>query len=960
MAIKQNVIRSGSKILGSLPSGDGDPLLTLDSTSKEVGKVPPVDTSTFLSTTLTSGYLLIGNSSNLATPQQVSGMLTISNTGIANITNNSIQNDHINAAAAIAYSKLNLTDSIENNDISTTAAIARSKIAAGNAYRVLINNGSGVFTEASAITGSRLLVSDSNGIPTASGVSATEAANLVGTTSAIQDQLNNRLLFSNAITPIEGDMIYYTGGSWTRFPKGTSGQYLTSTVSGIQWTTTPNGVPTGGSAGQYLNKVDGTDYNTQWSTLTLSKITDVTASAAQVNVLATGYYDATSSIQTQLNNKLSTALTYNCIFVGSVGNLAVPLSPGTNGQILTIVSGAPQWQTVIGTGSVTSVNVSGGATGLSTTGGPVTTSGTITLTGTLNPVSGGTGLTSYNTGDIIYASASNVLSKLAAGTNGYILTLIGGVPSWQPNSGGGGGGTFVTLPDGPGVFTGQALKGVRVNAGETSLEYVTLANGTVTSVGGTLNRITVTNPTTTPIIDIDANYVGQSSITTLGTIITGTWNASAIAAGYGGTGQTTVTTGDLLCGSVSNTWSKLAGVATGNVLISGGVSTAPSWGKVTSAHVDDTVWKVGGNTLSGAAILGSSSNQDITLQTGTANLFFDTATNRRFTIKSDGLIFVGVDGTGGYSSSTEKFVVNFVGLGSGSTINALSVKNNTNNFFRVTTDGRTIFGNNTAGACGIWQGTNNLTTPSPSTASQTGLVYSAETGATIGTLHYFRNAANQANTTGDGYGLRTAFNWDPTSGTGNFTHISIEGQINQTLSASGVYRMLDFNLQELSSTGTLYGITVRSTTAKNGIGTSTPTALLDIAGSSTARASLRVRSGTAPTSPSDGDIWYTGSNLFLNSSSVSYTVPKVLTASAVLDFPSTAAGSYSDLTISITGAADGDPLYVGIPNAAVLTTPHAWEYWVSSANTVTIRFWNLDLISADPGSGTFKVVLHKI
>lgn len=52
--------------------------------------------------------------------------------------------------------------------------------------------------------------------------------------------------------------------------------------------------------------------------------------------------------------------------------------------------------------------------------------------------------------------------------------------------------------------------------------------GTVTSVSGTPNRITVTNPTTTPVIDIAGTYVGQTSLTTLGTITTGTWNGTAI------------------------------------------------------------------------------------------------------------------------------------------------------------------------------------------------------------------------------------------------------------------------------------------------------------------------------------------------------------------------------------------------------------------------------------------------
>lgn len=54
-------------------------------------------------------------------------------------------------------------------------------------------------------------------------------------------------------------------------------------------------------------------------------------------------------------------------------------------------------------------------------------------------------------------------------------------------------------------------------------------SGTVTSVSGTANRVTVATGTTTPVVDIAATYVGQTSITTLGTITTGVWNGTAIA-----------------------------------------------------------------------------------------------------------------------------------------------------------------------------------------------------------------------------------------------------------------------------------------------------------------------------------------------------------------------------------------------------------------------------------------------
>tara|TARA_R110000744_G_scaffold160678_8_gene276981 strand:- start:133 stop:1773 length:1641 start_codon:yes stop_codon:yes gene_type:complete len=52
------------------------------------------------------------------------------------------------------------------------------------------------------------------------------------------------------------------------------------------------------------------------------------------------------------------------------------------------------------------------------------------ITGTLDETDGGTGLTSYTTGDVLYASGSNTLAKLAVGSNTNVLTLAGGVPSW--------------------------------------------------------------------------------------------------------------------------------------------------------------------------------------------------------------------------------------------------------------------------------------------------------------------------------------------------------------------------------------------------------------------------------------------------------------------------------------------------------------------------------------------------
>lgn len=112
----------------------------------------------------------------------------------------------------------------------------------------------------------------------------------------------------------------------------------------------------------------------------------------------------------------------------------------------------------------------------------------------LTETHGGTGQISYSTGDILYASGPNTLAKLSIGTSGQALTVSAGLPIWSTPSG-----------------------------------------GTVTSVSGTANRITSTGGTT-PVIDIAATYVGQTSITTLGTISTGTWQGTVISPTYGGTG----------------------------------------------------------------------------------------------------------------------------------------------------------------------------------------------------------------------------------------------------------------------------------------------------------------------------------------------------------------------------------------------------------------------------------------
>lgn len=112
------------------------------------------------------------------------------------------------------------------------------------------------------------------------------------------------------------------------------------------------------------------------------------------------------------------------------GELAINITDGKlyykdNGgvvQLLASKAGA--------SGSVTSVDVSGGTTGLTTSGGPITTSGTITLAGTLATTNGGTGLTSFTSGGAVYATSTSAL------TTGTLPTTAGGTGLTLFTSGG--------------------------------------------------------------------------------------------------------------------------------------------------------------------------------------------------------------------------------------------------------------------------------------------------------------------------------------------------------------------------------------------------------------------------------------------------------------------------------------------------------------------------------------------
>jgi hypothetical protein len=161
----------------------------------------------------------------------------------------------------------------------------------------------------------------------------------------------------------------------------------------------------------------------------------------------------------------------------------------------------------------------------------------------------------------------------------YTLTSFAG-QTWVQFSGSGAyvAGNGLTLTGT--TFDVGAGEGISVTANAVSLSSSVAGNGLTQSAGvinavGTADRISVS----ADAIDIASTYVGQTSITTLGTIATGTWNATTIGTTKGGTGLTSYATGDILYANGTNSLAKLTIGANGKVLQVNG-SGVPVWADI--------------------------------------------------------------------------------------------------------------------------------------------------------------------------------------------------------------------------------------------------------------------------------------------------------------------------------------------------------------------------------------------
>jgi len=373
--------------------------------------------------------------------------------------------------------------SLDNTHVSGSAGIDLSKLETLSNYRLVASGGAGVIDEAGAITANRLLVSDSNGIPTHSAVSDTEAGYLDGVSSSIQDQLDDKVnlagdsmggiltLFSDPVSSLDAATKQYVDSqaagnlhesTAVRVATTTNGTLASafdngSSVDGVtlatgdrilvknQTTATENGIYIVEASGAPTRATDADSWDdelvgivvsvtagstnaaTSWSnnnvaggTFGVTDVTFVYHPFGQVGTAGNGLQKSGVSFSIKHDGaSLSSSSSGLKIPNDSISNALINAAAGIEFSKMEALT-ANKVAQIGSTGEVEASSVSTTTLGYLDASSSIQTQLDAKIAKSLVTT----------TGDIIYASGANTPARLGVGTNGQVLTLAGGVPSW--------------------------------------------------------------------------------------------------------------------------------------------------------------------------------------------------------------------------------------------------------------------------------------------------------------------------------------------------------------------------------------------------------------------------------------------------------------------------------------------------------------------------------------------------